>query len=40
VKLATNRVRGNDRIALLNRFLTVSRQAGISNISERRSLDE
>jgi hypothetical protein len=40
VKLATNRVRGNDRTALLNRFLTVSRQAGISNISEKRSLDE
>jgi len=40
VKLATNRVSGDDRSAMLNRFLTVARQAGISHISEARSLDD
>ena len=40
VKLTTNRLRGDDRAGLLTRFLTIARQAGISNISEKRSLDE
>jgi Domain of unknown function (DUF4838)/Glycosyl hydrolase family 67 N-terminus len=40
VKLATNRVSGDERTAMLNRFLTVARQAGISNVSEARSLDD
>lgn len=39
VKLVTNRVTGQDRDAMLNRFLSNARQAGISNVSEQRSLD-
>lgn len=40
VKLATNRVQGEARTALLERFLAIARQAGISNVSEARTLDE
>jgi hypothetical protein len=40
VKLATNRVTGDGRNELLTRFLSVARQAGISNISEAKSLDD
>ena len=40
VKLATNRVSGDDRTALKERFLTIARQAGITNISEGRTLDD
>jgi hypothetical protein len=40
VKLATNRVSGDDRSAMLNRFITVAREAGISHVSEARSLDD
>jgi hypothetical protein len=38
VKLATNRVTGEPRADLLRRFLLVARKAGISNISEGKSL--
>ena len=34
VKLATQRVSGDDRTAILDRFLTVARQAGVTHISE------
>jgi hypothetical protein len=40
VKLATNRVSGQERSQLLARFLDVSRKAGISNISEGQSLED
>ena len=40
VKLATNRVTGDAKAELLRRFLSVARKAGISNISESRSLDD
>ena len=40
VKLATNRVSGDARTELLRRFLAIARQAGISNISESRSLND
>jgi hypothetical protein len=40
VKLATNRVSGNDRSAMLDRFLAVARQAGITHISESKSLED
>jgi hypothetical protein len=38
-QLATERITGEARQALLKRFLTVARQAGISNISEGKSLE-
>jgi hypothetical protein len=40
VKIASKRVTGEAREALLTQFLTVARQAGISNISEGRSIEE
>ncbi len=40
VKLATNRVTGADRTRMLDQFLGIARQVGISNVSEARSLDE
>ncbi len=40
VKLATNRVAGNARMELVGRFLSVARKAGITNISEGRSLND
>jgi len=40
VELATNRVTGDAKAELLRHFLAVARQAGISNISEGRSLDD
>ena len=40
VKLATNRVTGEARAELLHKFLSVARKAGISNISESRSVDD
>ncbi|HZR21198.1 MAG TPA: DUF4838 domain-containing protein [Verrucomicrobiae bacterium] len=39
VQLATSRVQGEERAALLKQFLQVARKAGISNISESQSLD-
>jgi hypothetical protein len=39
VQLATGRVQGEERSALLKSFLNIARQAGISNISEGQSLD-
>ena len=40
VKLTTRRVEGEERRAMLQDFLSVAREAGISNISERKSLDK
>lgn len=40
VELATQRVKGDARAALLQRFLQIAHQAGISNISEGQSLDD
>ena len=40
VQLATNRVTGDARKDLVARFLSVARQAGISNISEGMDLDK
>ena len=40
VKIATDRVTGDARIELAKRFLAIARQAGISHISERTSLDD
>lgn len=40
VKLATNRVAGDDRNALLVRFLAAARQTGVTHISEGRTLDD
>ena len=39
VQLATGRVQGEERSALIKSFLQVARRAGISNISEGQSLD-
>jgi len=39
VQLATGRVKGDERSAMLKHFLEVSRSAGISNISESQSLE-
>ena len=39
VQLATGRVQGEERSAMLKSFLQVARKAGISNISESQSLD-
>jgi hypothetical protein len=39
VQIATNRVTGDARTALIDKFLTVARKAGISNISESQSLE-
>jgi len=39
VQLATDRVSGDARATLLEKFLAVARKAGISNISESQSLD-
>jgi hypothetical protein len=39
-QLATNRVEGEDRKALLQRFLEVARKAGISHISEGKALSD
>jgi Domain of unknown function (DUF4838)/Glycosyl hydrolase family 67 N-terminus len=39
VALATGRVQGESRKALLEQFLSVARKAGVSNISEGKSLD-
>lgn len=40
VELATGRVKGDERKALLERFLDVARKAGISNISEGQALED
>jgi hypothetical protein len=40
VKIATNRVSGEERTELIRRFLTVARSAGISNISESTTLND
>jgi hypothetical protein len=40
VQLATNRVTGDGKADLLRRFLAVARKAGITNISEGRSLND
>jgi hypothetical protein len=40
VKLATNRVTGDERSDLLRKFLAIARKAGITHISEGRSLDD
>ncbi|MFA0776398.1 MAG: hypothetical protein PVTTEEND_000112 [Candidatus Fervidibacter sp.] len=40
VKLATNRVTGDERADLLRKFLAIARKAGITHISEGRSLDD
>jgi len=40
VQLATKRVQGNDRKEMLERFLEVARKAGLSNISESKTLDD
>ncbi|MFA4029751.1 MAG: hypothetical protein GDYSWBUE_001045 [Candidatus Fervidibacterota bacterium] len=39
VKLATNRVKGDERKKLIERFLEVARKAGVTNISEGKSLN-
>jgi hypothetical protein len=39
VQIATNRVTGDARSALIDKFLAVARKAGISNISESQSLE-
>jgi hypothetical protein len=39
-KLATERVKGDERSALLQHFLEIARKAGISNISENKSLND
>jgi hypothetical protein len=39
VQLATNQVQGEERKTLLTRFLEIARKAGISNISESKTLD-
>lgn len=39
VQLATQRVQGEERAVLLKHFLQIARKAGISNISESKSLD-
>jgi hypothetical protein len=40
VKIATDRVTGDAKTDLAKRFLAIARKAGISNISEARSLDQ
>ena len=40
VQLATNRLAGDAKTDLLRRFLSIARKAGITNISEGRSLDD
>ncbi len=40
VQIATNRVSGEERKALLQRFLQTARKAGVSNISESQSLED
>jgi len=40
VNLATNRVTGVAKADLLRRFLSIARKAGITNVSEGRSLDD
>jgi hypothetical protein len=40
VQLAIDRVKGEERAALLKQFLEVARKAGISNIGESKSLDD
>jgi hypothetical protein len=40
VKIATDRVTGDAKTELAKRFLAIARKAGISNISEGKSLDE
>jgi len=40
VKIATNRVAGDERIELLRKFLAIARKAGITHISEGRTLDD
>jgi hypothetical protein len=40
VQLATERVKGDERSAMLKDFLQVARKAGISNISENKTLDD
>ena len=40
VKIATDRVTGDAKTGLARRFVAIARKAGISNISEGRSLDE
>ena len=40
VKITTDRVTGDARTDLVKHFVTIARKAGISNISERKSLDE
>jgi hypothetical protein len=40
VQLATNRVTGAPRTALIEKFLSIARKTGISNISESHSLDD
>jgi len=40
VKLAANRVTGEARDELLQRFLEIARKAGISNISEGQGLEQ
>jgi hypothetical protein len=39
-QLVTNRVTGDEKKALLRRFLAIARKAGISNISEGKSLND
>lgn len=39
VQIVTKRVQGDERAALLKRFLELARKAGISNVSESQSLD-
>jgi hypothetical protein len=40
VKLATNRVTGDERADLLRKFLAIARKAGITHIREWQSLDD
>lgn len=40
VKIASKRVTGDERLALLDQYLKIAHKAGISNASEQRSLDE
>jgi hypothetical protein len=40
VKLATNRVKGEERLGLLRRFLEVALKAGVTHISEGVKLED
>ena len=40
VKIATSRVTGDERKALLNKFVELAKKAGVSNISEATSLED